>query len=119
MSKYVPLTISDDDLAKLDDEYDDVMVFKGPELAPWLCVVRRPTAEEATAYKSLANDANAQKKITANVKFVTAICVFPKKDSDEWKRQYSRWPLFPDGLARNSRFEEFCGIEGIVDAREK
>lgn len=119
MAKYEPLTISDEELERLDAEHDDVMVFKGPELAPWLCVVRRPTAEEATAYKSLANDSNPLKKITANVKLVTAICVFPKKDTEEWKKQYTRWPLFPDGLVKNSRFEEFCGLEGIIDAREK
>lgn len=117
MAKYEPLTISDEALNALDVEYDDVMVFKGPELAPWLCVVRRPTAEEAMAYKTMAHD--AAKKTAANVKLVTAIAVFPKKDSSEWQKQYSRWPLFPDGLVLNKRFEEFCGIEGIVDAREK
>jgi hypothetical protein len=119
MSKYVPLTISDDALAALDAEHDDVMQFQGPELAPWLCVVRRPNAEEASAYKALANDASPLKKITANVKLVAAISVYPKKDSEEWKRQYSRWPMFPDGLVINKRFEAFCGLEGIIDAREK
>ncbi len=119
MAKYEPLQISAEALDALDAEYDDVMQFKGPELAPWLCVIRRPTAEEATAYKSLANDPNPLKKITANVKLVTALCVYPKKDTQEWQKQYSRWPLFPDGLVANKRFEEFCGIEGIVDAREK
>lgn len=117
MAKYEPLTITDEQLAALDSEYDDVMQFKGPDLAPWLCVVRRPTAEEAQAYKALAHD--PAKKTSANVKLVSAIAVYPKKDSDEWKRQYSRWPLFPDGLVVNKRFEEFCGVEGIVDAREK
>ncbi len=117
MTKYVPLTISDEDLAKLDEEHDEVLHFKGPVEAPWLCVVRRPTADEALAYKSMAND--SAKKLSANVKLVTAISVFPKKDSDEWKRQYSRWPLFADGLVINKTFERFCGIEGIVDAREK
>lgn len=119
MAKYEPLTIDDAALEALDAEHDDVMVFKGPELAPWLCVIRRPTAENAAAYKALANDANAMKKITANVKLIEAIAVFPKKDSEEWKRQYSRWPFFADGLVKNSRFEEFCGLEGITDAREK
>jgi hypothetical protein len=118
MSKYVPLSISDEDLAKLDDEFDDVMVFSGdPELAPWLCVVRRPNAEEALAYKAMASD--AAKKTSANTKLVTALSVFPKKDTEEWKKQYSRWPLFPDGLVKNKRFEAFCGLEGIIDAREK
>ena len=101
MSKYVPLEISDKDLAALDDEFDDVMIFRGdPVLAPWLCVVRRPNA-------------------SANAKLVTALSVYPKKDTDEWKKQYSRWPLFPDGLVNNKRFEAFCGLEGIIDAREK
>lgn len=118
MAKYEPLTISDDALAALDAEHDDVMKFTGdPELAPWLCVVRRPTAEEAIAYKTMAND--PAKKVAANVKLITAISVYPKKDTPEWQRQYSRWPLFPDGLVLNKRFEAFCGIEGIVDAREK
>jgi len=118
MSKFVPVTISDEQLAALDELHDDVMVFKGhAELAPWLCVVRRPTAEEATAYKAMAND--PAKKTAANTKLVTAIAVWPPKDSDDWKRQYTRWPLFPDGLVANKRFEAFCGIEGIIDAREK
>jgi hypothetical protein len=117
MAKYEPLSISDDDLSKLDDEHDDVMHFHGPELAPWLCVIRRPTADEALAYKTMAND--PLKKPSANVKLVTALSVYPKKDSEEWKRQYSRWPMFPDGLVANKRFEMFCGLEGIIDAREK
>lgn len=117
MSKYEPLTISPEALDALDVEHDDVMQFKGPEVAPWLCVVRRPTAEEALAYKSMAND--PQKKISANVKLISAISVFPRKDTQEWNRQYSRWPMFPDGLATNKRFEEFAGVGGIVDAREK
>jgi len=118
MSKFQPLTISDEDLSRLDDEHDDVMAFRGDlELAPWLCVVRRPNAEEALAYKTMAAD--PAKKTTANVKLITAISVYPKKDTDEWRRQYSRWPLFPDGLVATKRFEAFCGLEGIIDAREK
>ncbi len=118
MARYVPLTISKEALAALDEEYDDVLQFTGdPELAPWLCVVRRPTAEEAQAYKAMAND--PAKKPNAGAKLITAIAVYPKKDTDEWKRQYSRWPFFPDGLMTNKRFETFCGLEGILDAREK
>ncbi len=118
MSKYEPLKITDDELEKLDAEYDDVMLFKGdPDLAPWLCVVRRPTAEEALAYKSMMND--PQKKVSGGTKLITALSVYPKKDTEEWKRQYSRWPFFPDGLLANKRFEAFCGLEGIIDAREK
>lgn len=118
MAKYEPLKITDDELARLDTDNDDVMMFTGDaELAPWLCVVRRPTAEEALAYKTMAAD--PLKKTTANVKLVTALSVFPKKETDEWKKQYSRWPLFPDGLVSNKRFEMFCGIEGVIDAREK
>ena len=115
---YTPLTITDEELEKLDTEHDDVMKFQGdPELAPWLCVVRRPTAEEALAYKTMGAD--PAKKISANAKLITAISVFPKKDTEEWKRQYSRWPFFPDGLADNKRFSAFCGLSGIIDAREK
>lgn len=118
MSKYVPLTISDADLIALDNEHDDVMKFCGDsDLAPWLCVVRRPTAEEALAYKAMGAD--PQKKISAGAKLISAISVYPKKDTEEWKKQYSRWPFFPDGLIVNKRFEAFCGLEGIIDAREK
>ena len=115
---YTPLAITDEELARLDTEHDDVMKFGGdPELAPWLCVVRRPNADEALAYKAMAND--PAKKTSANAKLITAISVFPKKDTDEWRKQYSRWPLFPDGLVANKRFEAFCGLEGIVDTWEK
>ncbi len=118
MAKYEALKISDEELASLDAEHDDVMAFRGdPDLAPWLCVVRRPNADEAMAYKTMASD--VAKKTSANAKLITALSVYPKKDSEEWKRQYSRWPLFPDGLVANKRFEAFCGLEGIVDAREK
>lgn len=117
MSKYVPLTITNEQLDALDEEHDDVMPLKGSERAPWLCVVRRPNAEEALAYKTMAAD--PLKKTSANVKLITAISVYPKKDTDEWKRQYSRWPLFPDGLVAKKCFEEFCGLEGVVEAREK
>lgn len=118
MSKFEPLTIADDELARLDAEHDDVMAFRGDkDLAPWFCVVRRPNADEAMAYKTMAAD--PAKKTSANVKLITAISVFPKKDTDEWRKQYSRWPLFPDGLVANKRFEAFCGLEGVIDAREK
>ncbi len=118
MSKYEPLQISLEDIEKLDVEYDDVMVFRGDqELAPWLCVVRRPNAQEALAYKAMASD--AAKKTGANAKLVESLSVYPKKDTAEWKAQYSRWPLFCDGLVANKRFEAFCGLEGINDAREK
>ena len=118
MSKYEPLMITPEALAKLDEEHDDVMMFRGDaELAPWLCVVRRPNAEEALAYKAMASD--PAKVTSANTKLITALSVYPKKDSDEWKRQYSRWPLFPDGLIGNERFSAFCGLKGIIDSREK
>ncbi len=117
MSKYVPLTISDADVERLDEEHDDVLVMKGPEIAPWLCIVRRPSADEAAAYKAMVSD--PAKRPGANAKLVSALSVFPKKDTDEWKRQYSRWPMFCDGLVTNKRFEQFCGLEGIIDAREK
>jgi len=117
MSKFQPITVTEDELSALDNEHDDVMQFKGPALAPWLCVVRRPNAEEAIKYKIMANDQNPMKAIDANLKLIERLCVYPK--GDDWKRQIARWPLFPDGMAKNVRFQQFCGIEGIVDEREK
>lgn len=108
MAKYEPITITDEQLAALDTEHDDVHVFRGKPKAPWLCVIRRPTFQETQAYKALAGD--PAKKPLANVKLITAISVYPKGGSPEWQRQLDRWSFFPDGLADSEDFKEFVGI---------
>ncbi len=108
MSKFIPITITDEELARLDSEHDDVCVFRGKPMAPWLAVIRRPTFQESQAYKAMASD--AAKKPLANVKLITAICVYPKGGSEDWKRQFDRWPFFPDGLSDSDTFKEFVGL---------
>ncbi len=115
MAKYEPLTISDEELARLDAEHDDVFAFRGRPKAPWLAVVRRPTFQESQAYKAMAGD--PAKKPLANVKLITAICVFPKGGSEEWKRQFDRWPFFPDGLSDSDSFREFVGLSMAEDEK--
>lgn len=113
MAKYVPLEITDEKLAELDAEHDDVFVFRGKPKAPWLAVVRRPNFQESQAYKAMASD--PAKKPLANVRLIQSICVYPKGGTSstpgpEWKAQLDRWPFFPDGLADSDDFKEFVGL---------
>ena len=108
MSKYVPLEISKEDLARLEEEHEDISVYRGTERAPWLVVVRRPTFQESQAYKTMGAD--PIKKPLANVKLITAISVFPKNGTEDWKKQFDRWPFFPDGIADSDDFKDFIGI---------
>lgn len=117
MAKYEPLTITPEQVSALETEHGDVMVCQGPERAPWLCVVRRPTTEEAAAFVDTAN--NAQKKNYAITKLVTAISVYPKKDSEEWRKQYSAFSLFPFGVFAWEPFQEFTALSGAHEAMEK
>lgn len=113
MAKYEPITITDEELARLDAEHDDVFAFRGKSKAPWLAVVRRPTFQESQAYKAMAAD--PAKKPLANVKLITAICVYPK--GEDWKRQFDRWPFFPDGLADSEAFKDFIGVSMAEDEK--
>lgn len=105
---YVPLTIDSAELARLDAEHDDVFVFRGRSKSPWLAVLRRPSFAETQAYKAMAS--KPEQKALANVKLITAICVFPKGGCEEWKKQFDRWPFFPDGIADAEDFKEFVGL---------
>ncbi len=113
--EYEPLQISDEALALLDNEHDDVFAFRGKPTAPWIAVVRRPTFQESQAYKAMAGD--PAKKPLANVKLITAICVFPKGGSDEWTSQFNRWPFFPDGIADSEAFKDFVGLSMADDEK--
>lgn len=115
MSKYQPLTISDEELAKLDEQYDDVFVFKGRPLSPWIAVLRRPTYDDTQAYKALAQE--PMKRSIANTKLITALCVFPKGNSPEWKAQLERWPFFVDGICETDDFKDFVGMSVANSAK--
>ncbi len=117
MSKFVPITITEEQKTALESTHGDVMVVQGPERSPWLCVLRRPSTDEAAAYVAMAND--TQKKTHAPVKLVTALCVYPPKDSEEWRKQYSTFPLFPFDVFSAGFVQEFLGLSGAREAIEK
>jgi len=102
--KFVPITISDEEIALLEDEHEDVLVCRGTEKAPWIAVCRRPTRQEAIGYKTHAK----RDSTTANEQLITRICVFPK--GADFQRQLARWPLFVDAIAVAESFKDFVGI---------
>lgn len=110
---YEPITITPEQLAALDSEHDDVQVFKGSAKAPWIAVLRRPTFDESIAYKAMA--AKPEQKPLSAVKLIERICVYPK--GPDWKRQFDRWPFFPDAVSINPAFEDFIGAS--LTAAEK
>lgn len=103
--KFVPFTITDEEIQALDDEHEDVLVLRGPEQAPWIVVLRRPTRQETIGYKMHAK----RDSTTANEQLIRAVCVFPKK-GDDFDRQIKRWPFFVDGVADSKPFKDFVGI---------
>jgi len=111
--KFVPLTITDAQIADLDEEHEDILVLRGPEKAPWVCVVRRPTRKETVAFKNHAKRDSA----TANEQLIRAICVFPSGKSEDFERQLNRWPFFVDGLTDTKSFKDFVGITVEEDVK--
>ena len=104
-SKFVPFVITDEQIQALEDEHEDVLVLRGPEKAPWIAVLRRPTRQETIGYKTHAK----RDSTTANEQLIRATCLFPKKGED-FDRQLARWPFFVDGLADSKSFKDFVGI---------
>ncbi len=117
MAKYEPITIAADEVTKLEDLHERIMVLQGPERCPWLCVFRGPTTDEARAFVAMAND--KAKSEYANVKLLTALSVYPKKDTPEWNRQYSTFPLFLFDAWSHKGLQEFLGLAGAKEAYEK
>ena len=112
-AKFEPVTLSDEDRDRLEDEHGDVLVLRGSERAPWLMVLRRPTRPETLAYKSQARRENANGSPgTANEALMKRITVYPEQARMDV--QFARWPLLADGIADATAFREFVGI--AVDA---
>ena len=102
---YVPVTLSEEQQQKLEDEHEDILVLRGPSaISPWLFVVRRPNRQETIGYKQAAK----RDQTTANEVLIRRITVFPK--GDDLEKQLARWPFVPDGIADNEAFKEFVGI---------
>ncbi len=122
MAKYEPITITPEEVAKLEDLHERIFVLKGPERCPWLAVFRSPNADEARAFVAMAND--KAKAEYANVRLLTQLCVYPKggkehEQSSEWKRQYSAFPLFLFDAWSHNGLQEFLGLAGAKEAYEK
>lgn len=103
---YEPVTLSEEKLAELEEEHEDVLVIRGSEKAPWLVVLRRPKREEAILFKQAAK----RDSTTANEQFVRRICVYPKPGDEAFEKQVRRWALMTDGIAISPGFQEFLGI---------
>ncbi len=112
---YVPVSITEEQLAALDDQHDGVLMMRGKPMAPWLVVIRRPNEDEAIAYKAMAND--TAKKTFANVKLLKACAVYPDPKGEDWKKQFARWPLALDGIAASDAFTAYTGVS--CDQAEK
>jgi hypothetical protein len=90
---------------KIIDELDrPVLILKGSEQAPWTCILRQPTRQEAIGYKAAAKRA----AVDANEKFVQRLCVYPP--ADELERHVAKWPLMAEGICDSKAFQEFIGF---------
>lgn len=110
-SKFVPIEVTPEQIAALEDQHEDVLVLRGSEMAPWVAVLRRPTRQEAIGYKTHGK----RDSTTANEQLITRICVFPAKE--DFQRQLARWPFFVDGIADSPVFKEFVGISVDADLK--
>lgn len=112
MARFVPVTITPERLAELDEEHDGVMHFPGPESAPFCYVIRRPTAKELRAYTEEVRRAAA---LDANRKLLKAICVYP--EAADYDRQVERWPGSPGACLTSTGFAEFTGA--VIGGHQK
>lgn len=100
---FVPVEITEEKLAALDDEHDGVVRIQGPEEAPYLFVLRRPTGKELRAYNAMKDG------LEANHKFIAAVCVYPSRPDVE--RQLERWPAVAGTILNKSeRWQAFSGM---------
>lgn len=105
-AKFKPLELTPEMEADLEEKHEDILVLRGPEEAPWVVALRRPSRQETIAYKHAAKSSAA----TASEALVRAICVFPEAKTQDFERQLQRWPFFVDGLVDARKFRNFVGI---------
>lgn len=96
--------LTDEKRAALEAENEDILVLSGPEKAPWLVAIRRPTRQETIGFKTHAK----RDETTANEQLVRRIAVFPP--AVDMDRQLERWPLMCDGIGNSTSFKEFLGF---------
>lgn len=100
---YVPVSVSDEELARLEEKHEDIIMLRGGERAPWVMVLRRPTRQETLAFKQHAK----KNQESANEALIRRITVAPQ--GDDLERQIERWPLLCDAAANNDAFQDFIG----------
>jgi hypothetical protein len=109
---YVPVTLSDDQKAKLEEEHEDILVLRGNEQrAPWLVAIRRPKRTETIGYKAAAK----RDATTANEQLVRKITVYPT--GADLEKQLDRWPFLCDGIADSEAFKDFLGLSTSEDLK--
>lgn len=101
---FAPVKLDDAKRAELEQQYEDILVLRGGDMAPWLVVIRRPNRKETLGYKRSIKMEDEE----ANYEFIKRICVFP--DEAKFEEQLDRWGLFCDGIAMSLAFKQFIGI---------
>lgn len=112
MARFVPVTVTPEQLDALDEAHDGVLHFQGPEEAPFCYVVRRPTAKELTDYNAAVKTRGPLK---ANHLFMAALAVYPS--SADVTRQMDRWGISPGACLGSDRFSAFSG--GVIADHQK
>jgi hypothetical protein len=108
---YTPVTLSNEDKARLEAEHEDILVLRGTDLSPWIVALRRPKRQETIGYKTH----HKRDSTTANEQLVKRIAVFPT--GADMEKQLERWPFLCDGIADSETFKDFLGLS--VDASLK
>lgn len=113
MSRFVPTPPPDDEQTQaLDAEHDGIVVFNGPEAAPFVYVIRRPTPHELSSYSA---ECKKGRTLEANRLLLKAITVYP--DRAQTEQQLVRWPASAGAVLTSDRFTEFSG--GVVAEHQK
>lgn len=101
---YVPVQVTDEQLAAFEAEHEDILVLRGGERSPWTYVLRRPTRQETIGYKQHAKkDAS-----TASEALVRRIVLFP--NAGDLDKQINRWAFSVDAVVGSDAFQEFIGL---------
>lgn len=101
---YVPVEVTDEQIAALEAEHEDVLVLRGGERSPWVIVARRPTRQESIGYKTHAKKEPA----TSSEALLRRVTVAPS--GADLDKQLNRWPFLCDAVVASERFQEFIGL---------
>lgn len=111
---FVPIDITPEQLADLDAQHDGVFCARGTERAPFLFVLRLPTARELRAYAAMVRAKGAD-VLDANHKLLSSLCVYPAPS--DVSRQLDRWPACAGTILNSEGWSAFSG--GALDEHQK